>query len=1376
MYDGSVRAVEDIEPGEMLMGDDSRPRRVIRTLTGRERMFCVRPAAAEPFICNESHILTLIRDTNLIIDISIRDYLDNLAHDTHSDLVNYRLFKVAVDFPAKTVITDPYIIGATINGRANGKIPAAYLTNTREIRMQILAGIIDAHGVRINDTYAINMAGMYYVTQEHIRFLCESLGFILGHDNHLRSTPAADVCEIPVRITERITGTPQVAGRVSRMMPFVCEELPSDQYYGFELDGNNRYLLASFIVTHNTGKTWAALSIAQEFINIYRKNYASAAAKISGRRSFIELDNNSPSVFVLGFGGTKTAFIRDALKSPSFGFITPAEREELTKRQHIAAGGLPDDVQYLKEYYSMLKKRLTNKSKGGFYRFLGYDELVNRLFTSDTVKLIDLENITARRIKAGETITLEDVFREHIVAGTIQVNTRLLDSMKNSLIIADEVHNTYNMNMKNNRGVALQYILDIVESVWLLTMSATASNNSPTEAVELVGYMLPAGQKITKKQFFSSPSTLRPGKLEELGALTRGKISFLQDTNIKFYPRRVFAGKDYVLPGPSGAWSAGQTLPYLKFIECPMSEMHQYTYFLRNHAIEEDVDDDLEKLGQDDKHAVSASSYTLYDMVFPNPDSTMEGLYRSSDIRAKIAAAPQAWRDANMIGVRKFSANNHVIVGDYLRRENIGRYSSKSAQLLDELKDIMSLSQGDPGKVRKTMIYHERVATSGVLFTQELLRANGYLDEYSEPIESTICCVCGKILTGHSKGHDFHPARFVMAHSDMDKLVMNDSMSKFNTPDNCHGLNYFILVGSKIIKESYDFKDCQELIIESLPTNIPTALQVFGRCVRKHSHINLPPEQRQVTIRILVSTVNTAYPSTDLVSAEMHRYASKLTDYMVIQEIEREFNRNAIDADINRDINMSPDRLAEYFPAGSQDAVPQLGNLYFEPFIKLPNYKLSDLNLSTFTANKYYEEEVKNIMYIIKRLFLSEPVWTYDHLWETVRAPPFGIEVNPAFFAEDNFIIALSALVDKSTRVISATNVTQELLTDRLFDSSVRVIHKQGIPHKIEAVGTYYILFPIMDIPANPVRSKPGHVDKIIPKGSETDSRVMIDVETYLRPIYVNQGVRINVQEFVKNTRQGANYLAKRAQFVASSADFLTMSMDFQIAFVEEAIIAMITGADDAKHREVVQLLDDFGVIIKEKEVKKYKAVASHYKDGIPAGKLSDCTPFGYMVSKSIRLYDPASQQWIELNKMALNRHMAWKENDTIIGYFEPIGDIMKFKLRKPEQHLTDNIGKITSKASKSEMAGHTVRAAVHDTRLIERGVVCGTKNKYDLLKILASLGVSVSSLERNQVRIHRLCNIIKARIIELEIKERNKDSQYKYLYSWWNELPQLKN
>ncbi len=1267
------------------------------------------------------------------------------------------------------------------------------------------------------------------------------------------------------------------------------------------MNPNTPYKRMHLMHSTGTGKTLGSISIAQEFVAVYKKMYASASAKIqASRRNYGELDRATPTVFILGFGGTKAAFINELLRHPEFGFISITEKEELMKRQKIADAGLPDDIKHYKEYYSSLKKRITNKSRNGFYKFFGYDEFVNRLFISDEVKLTDLEALATQKMRAGETTTLEDIIYDHIESGKIQVNQQLLAQFENSLIICDEIHNTYNMNMKNNRGVAIQFVLDSVPSLRAVTLSATPINNSPTEVVELINYLVPTKDKITKKDLFANSRTLHPGGYERIGKLTHGRVSFLQDVNLKYFPKRIFEGAPIILPVDVENFRAGEPIPYLKFTECPMSAFHQQTY---NHhletveaaavepvespteetdLIEETMEETAEKPATKSEargkerptknkpvmapthemsespedqeieelapsttrfsyHSIPTDGYSIYDIAFPNPENDNWGLFRSSEVKNKILTAQQEWRDKKKIFIKKFSAINNLLTGDFLLRENLETYSRKYATMIDIVLSIVNSSGGNPQKCQKIMIYHDRVKMSGVLLIQEILRANNFLDEHSEPVDGTICCICGRPMSEHKAGpiepdtaeqtnggtngdnlpnsdslpnsapptHAFRPVRFVMAHSDVDKIIMDQSLAKFNSPDNAHGLNYMILVGSKIIKESYNFRDIQHLIITSLPVNIPTLIQVFGRCVRKNSHINLPPNQRVVHINILISTINKEVPSRDttMLSPEIYRYIDKLSDYIVIQNIEYEINRNAIDADIHRDIIMPPELRRQYFPDDAQGPVATIGNLYFEPAHVVEKYDLHELNLSTFMAYKYTEEEVRVISMIIKRLFAARPIWTYEDLWDQVRAPPFGIEINPKLFSENNFIIALFNLVENATDIISLTKQKPELsellLVEKIFDYSERHIYVGGLRHKIEQIGKYYILFPISGIPINPVNVVYAeyleHIrDKdraMIRELSDNNEKVVIDVETYLRPMIKKTGTRINIEQFVRESKADVNYLAKKNKFKEEYKgatgermyEFLSdYSAQFQMSFLEEAVAfgagANHAGVDEALanlYGSVITLFGEFKILIYLSEIRKYKDTAKQYKFGLP--DLPDDTPLGYLLSKSIRLFDPqiggsaedAAGRWFEISKIAMNRHLGYKENEIIVGYFETAEDHMKFKLRKPVQVIRADVARELSarRVSKSEMDGTTARTTVGDTRLIERGIVCSTKNKEELLKIISSLGISVSKLERTDIRIKRLCEIIKRRLIDSEIKERQRDSRWKYLYSWWDEF-----
>lgn len=74
MFDGSIKAVEDIKVGDIIMGNDSTPRCVLALARGREQMAKIIPNKGDSFIVNVNHILSLVRG-NRIINITVADYL-----------------------------------------------------------------------------------------------------------------------------------------------------------------------------------------------------------------------------------------------------------------------------------------------------------------------------------------------------------------------------------------------------------------------------------------------------------------------------------------------------------------------------------------------------------------------------------------------------------------------------------------------------------------------------------------------------------------------------------------------------------------------------------------------------------------------------------------------------------------------------------------------------------------------------------------------------------------------------------------------------------------------------------------------------------------------------------------------------------------------------------------------------------------------------------------------------------------------------------------------------------------------------------------------------------------------------------------------------
>ena len=114
MYSGELKKVEDIQVGELLMGDDSMPRKILSLARGQEKMYWIKQNKAIDYKVNESHILSLKRSRNEgkhkhgdILNISVKDYLQK----TDKFKSNYKAYKLSVEFPLKKINIDPYFLG-----------------------------------------------------------------------------------------------------------------------------------------------------------------------------------------------------------------------------------------------------------------------------------------------------------------------------------------------------------------------------------------------------------------------------------------------------------------------------------------------------------------------------------------------------------------------------------------------------------------------------------------------------------------------------------------------------------------------------------------------------------------------------------------------------------------------------------------------------------------------------------------------------------------------------------------------------------------------------------------------------------------------------------------------------------------------------------------------------------------------------------------------------------------------------------------------------------------------------------------------------------------------------------------------------------------
>jgi hypothetical protein len=257
------------------------------------------------------------------------------------------------------------------------------------------------------------------------------------------------------------------------------------------------------------------------FIDIFKQN------------KNINKNDNTGMVYIIGF--TKSVFKKELFTRSEFGIVTQREIDEMNQiKKNIALYNLDKDVQFLKDLKIRYSQRLRSKKGNGYFEFIGYKELVNKLIVKTNIN---------NKIQFAD-IKDEKELEYYLEKNLVKLNIQFLELFTNSLIICDEIHNVYNSLNINNWGLCLRIIFKYHEkqkSLRVLLLSATPINNKPIEIISLLN-LLNTDKYINKNEIFDKNNKIIPNGYNLIKKSINGKISYLKDMDLALYPSNEIKG------------------------------------------------------------------------------------------------------------------------------------------------------------------------------------------------------------------------------------------------------------------------------------------------------------------------------------------------------------------------------------------------------------------------------------------------------------------------------------------------------------------------------------------------------------------------------------------------------------------------------------------------------------------------------------------------------------------------------------------------------------------------------------------------------------------------------------------------------------------
>lgn len=523
------------------------------------------------------------------------------------------------------------------------------------------------------------------------------------------------------------------------------------------------------------------------------------------------------------------------------------------------------------------------------------------------------------------------------------------------VIIIDEIQNIKTGKEKELQKTIqpiLQSIIKYGKNIKLILMSATPMFDRPDEIIFYINLLLENDKRklISKNDIFNSKDgSLKPNAIDILKDVLKGYVSYVRAEKPFIFPFRIYP-KNSIIPKVEYYLSGkkienNKSINYTRIICNFMKNYQQNTYLkhlndkiqngyirdLNNKDIDNEDEDEYFKNNDNNKDKKKIYHFDLIaisNIVFPLKDKKKKNKLLNYGNFGKQCIDSDTdnglggyYKVTDSYGLKKkvvkYRYQSHSIFNKdtineapFADETHLENFSTKFYSVLNSIKSSKGL-----------VFIFSHFIEQGTLPLALILEQNGFdrecvagesnLLEYSPNKlkkggkRKNICYLCGKDIKDpihdNQKLTDYHifkRAKYILYFGesrDIVKIKKDEVINKFSSENNIYGEEVKVLIGTKTISEGLDFKRIRQVHIIDPWYNLSRHEQIIGRAIRNYSHIDLPPEERNVEIYQYASILNKKEQYSNRESIDLRNYRMAENKDLIIKKINRIMKESAVD-------------------------------------------------------------------------------------------------------------------------------------------------------------------------------------------------------------------------------------------------------------------------------------------------------------------------------------------------------------------------------------------------------------------------------------------------------------------------------------------------